>query len=541
MYETHNKHFLFIAAILAASLILSSCRRSNDKIFTIALDGKFSTLDPIGAGVVDANSERLRTLMYNSLIKKDDKFEYVGDLAKEFTASEDGLTYTFVLRGGVKFQNGRELTSADVKYTFDKLFESKGAKASAFFDSIPNKEVSKRLNKKPHITNIETLDKQTVNITIARPELKNQLLPNLVSIAIIPKYAPVGKGTDAGTSPPIGTGPYKFSSFDSAQNIVELEAYDNYWEGAPNIKKIRVKILADANALQAELLAKRVELVPNVTSLPPDTLKTLDDDPNLKVEEFEGSNIQYLWFNTEAKPVDNEKVRQAIAHAINREKIISDQLDGLAAIASSILPARSWAYEAGSKYDFDIERSKRLLDEVGFVDKDGDGFREMEKLIFKIGSGSKLVKQYAVVIQSQLKKVGIPVEIESLEFRTMLDQVRRGQFIMTTGRWVGGNQDPIFLKDLFASTEIPSEQRAARNRGRYRNAEVDELLEKALKELDREKAKEYYAKAQEIVSKELPLFPLWYPKNMVVANNRVGNIQMNASGDWDFIRKITLE
>ena len=538
-----NKRLLFIAIIFVVGFtsIASTCRRQGDDIFTIALDGKFSTLDPIGSVTVDANSERLRTLMYNSLVKKDDKFEYVGDLAKEFTPSEDGLTYTFILRDDVKFHDGKPLTSTDIKYTFDKLFESKGGKASAFFDLVPNKDDPKNPTKKPHITNIDTPDAKTVAITIARPELKNQLLPNLVPIAIIQKDAPVGKGTDASTNPPIGTGAYKFTSFDPVQNIIELAANNDYWEGAPNIQRIRVKILADANAMQAELLAGRVQLAPGAVNLAPGTLKSLNENPNLKVEEFTGSNIQYLWFNTEANAVKSAKVRQAIAYAVNREKIITDQLDGQATIASSILPSGSWAYSEGTKYGFDIEKSKKLLDEAGFTDKNSDGIREMDKIIFKISSGSKAVQQYAVVIQSQLKEIGIPVEIESLEFQTMLSQVKQGQFVMTTGRWVGGNQDPIFLKDLFASTEIPTELRAARNRGRYKNTEVDELLEKALKELDREKAKEYYTKAQEIISRELPLFPLWYPKNMVVASTKVGNIHMNASGDWDFVRKMTLE
>lgn len=538
-----NRRLFFIAIVLLISLtsIASKCGRQNGEFFTIALDGRFSTLDPIGSVTVDANSERLRTLMYNSLIKKDDNFEYVGDLAQEITSSEDGLTYTFVLRDGVKFQDGKPLTSADVKYTLDKLFESEGGKASAFFDLVPNIDDPKNPTKKPHITRIDTPDDKTVAITIARPELKNQLLPNLVPVAIIPKDASVGEGTDAATNPPIGTGPYKFVKFDPAQNIVDLEANNDYWEGAPNIQKIRVKILADANALQAELLAGRVDLAPGATNLAPATLKSLGESRNLKVEEFTGSNIQYLWFNTEAEAVKDPKVRQAIAYAINRETIIADQLDGQATIASSILPAGSWAYAEGTKYDFDIEKSKKLLDEAGYRDKDGDGVREMEKVIFKISSGSKAVQQYAVVIRSQLKAVGIPVEIESLEFQTMLSQVKQGQFVMTTGRWVGGNQDPIFLKDLFVSTEIPTAQRAARNRGRYKNPEVDALLEKALKELDREKAKEFYVKAQEIISRDLPLFPLWYTKNMVVASTKVGNIHMNASGDWDFVRKLTVK
>lgn len=531
----HNKRLVLISVLIIAFLSMASnCRDRGSDSFTIAMDGKFSTLDPIGSVTVDANSERLRTLMYNSLVKKDDKFDYVGDLAKEIKPSEDGLSYTFTLQDNVKFQNGNLLTSADVKYTMDKLFESEGGKAAAFFETINEK-------KTPIITAVETPDEKTVVIKISRPELKNQLIPNLVPIAIIPNNSPIGKDSNAATNPPPGTGAYKFKSFDTAQNVIILEAYDECWEGAPNIKNIQVKILADVNALQAELLAGNVDLAPAASNLSPETLKSLDASPNLKVEKFKGSNIQYLWFNTESKPVNDVKVRQAIAHAVNRERIINDLLDGQATIANSILPEGSWAYSDGAKYEFNLEKAKTLLDKAGYTDKNGDGMREMDKVIFKISSGSKPVIQYSQVIQDQLKQIGIPVEIESLEFQTMLSQVKLGQFQMTTGIWVGGNQDPIFLKDLFASSEIPDEKRASRNRGRYANKEVDELLEKALKELDKNKAKEYYVQAWDIISKDIPLMPLWYPNNLVVAKEKVKNIQINASGDWDFVRKITVE
>ena len=261
----------------------------------------------------------------------------------------------------------------------------------------------------------------------------------------------------------------------------------------------------------------------------------------MKVEKFNGSNIQYIGFNTEIAPLDNVKVRQAIAYGINREKIINDLLLGQATIAHSILPEESWAFNAGTKYEYNPAKAKQLLDEAGFKDKNGDGKREMPKISFKVSSGNQAVSQYTQLIVSQLLEIGIPVEIDSVEFQTMLSQLQKGQYQMTTGRWVGGNQDPIFLRDLFASSEIPSESRASRNRSRYSNKQVDEFLDQAINEIDREKAKELYTKAQDIISNEVPMIPLWYPANMVVANKRVENIKMNASGDWGFVRNLTLK
>src|SRR5262249_27585805 len=150
-------------------------------------------------------------------------------------------------------------------------------------------------------------------------------------------------------------------------------------------------------------------------------------------------------------------------------------------------------------------------------------------------------RQYAGVIQNYLEQVGIPVDIQPSEFTTLLDQLRYGQFQMTYGQWVGGNQDPIFYKDLFASSEIPTQTRAARNRSRYENKELDGILEEAINTYDHAKAAPLYGRAQEIVSRDVPVFPLWYQANVVIAKKKVGNIHVNASGDWGFVKDLTGE
>ena len=122
----------------------------------------------------------------------------------------------------------------------------------------------------------------------------------------------------------------------------------------------------------------------------------------------------------------------------------------------------------------------------------------------------------------------------------MLDQLRYGQFQMTYGQWVGGNQDPIFYKDLFATSEIPTQTRSSRNRSRYSNPQLDALIEQALDTYDRQKARDLYVKIQEIVSRDLPVFPLWYQSNIVIAKKNVGNIQVDASGDWGFVKNLTV-
>ena len=166
--------------------------------------------------------------------------------------------------------------------------------------------------------------------------------------------------------------------------------------------------------------------------------------------------------------------------------------------------------------------------------------RFSKPIVFKVSGSSVSAKNYAGVIQNYLKQVGVPVSIETAELNTLFDQLRYGQFQIFYGQWVGGNQDPIFYKDLFATSEIPTQVRAARNRSRYSNKELDTLLDEAVNTFDRQKASDLYKGIQDIVSRDVPVFPLWYQANMVIAKKTVGNIEVNASGDWGFVRNLTV-
>ncbi len=139
-----------------------------------------------------------------------------------------------------------------------------------------------------------------------------------------------------------------------------------------------------------------------------------------------------------------------------------------------------------------------------------------------------------------LKEVGLNVEIETLEPQTLIENLKNGQFQMNTSIWIGGNQDPIFFRDLFASSDSPDKKINGRNRARYSNPEFDKIIDEAVKTTDKAKAKELYAKAQEIISRDLPLLPLWYPSNIVVSNKRIKNINVKNGSDWSFVRHLEL-
>ncbi len=519
-----GRTFLFLI-LLTGFLFTISCRQTTSDAVTIALTEKFGGLDTLSSTGTDAAADRVRNLIYNSLVKKNEKFEYVGELG-DYKVGDDNLTITFTLRDNVKFHNGNALNSADVKYTFDALLTANGAKAGSFYDSVPGETDPQKKRVLHFAEPIATPDAKTVVFKVTRTELVNQLLSNLVAIPIIPA------GTiEQQKTAPVGTGAFKFVSFDSVNNFVQLEAFPDYWEGAPKIAKLNVKTVPDANSLQNELLSGAVDIAPNPTILSPDAVNAMDKSGSLKVERFTGSNIQYIGFNTQTAPFNNAKIRQAIAYAINREKIINELLSGQAKIAYSILPEESWAYTTGTKYGYDPAKAKQLLQEAGY---------KGEVIKFKYAAGNQAVNQYSQVIQESLKEVGLNVELETFEPQTLLDQLKNGQFQMNTSSWIGGNQDPIFYRDLFASTDTPERKSNGRNRARYSNPEFDKLIEEAVRTVDKNKARELYAKAQEIISTDLPLLPLWYPSSMVISTKRISNVKINPSGDWSFVKDVTV-
>src|SRR5204863_4025675 len=185
----------------------------------IALSDNIKTIDPIGSPSVDAASERVRALMFNSLVKKNEKFDYVPELASSIDRSEDGLTFSFTLRDGVTFHDGRPFTSADAKYTLDTVLANSFAKSASFFEGVGASRTA-------YIKSVEAPDAHTLVIQINKQW--TGLLPNLVPIAIIPKDS-----YESQKAHPLGTGPFKFKSYDSSQQVVDMEANPAYWDGPP--------------------------------------------------------------------------------------------------------------------------------------------------------------------------------------------------------------------------------------------------------------------------------------------------------------------
>jgi peptide/nickel transport system substrate-binding protein len=509
---------ILFSVLLFACLLANCSKEGESKPFVAVLESPPRTLDQLVGN--DASSERIRQLVYNSLVRKDEKFDYVGELATNIVRADDGLSYTFTLRDGVKFHNGKAFTSADVKYTFETLLRSDSPKATDFFEGVT---AERKLYENGYVTAIDTPDERTVVVRLRSPWLN--LLPNCVAFGIVPE----GSTPEERLRQPLGTGFYKFAGKDASQEIYDFEAFEDYWGGAPAIKRLRVRVILDANTLQAELQSGGADIAV-VGNLQPEDYEVLGQLNGLQVKQFPGANVVYLNFNAQDEVLKDAGVRSAIAYGVNRELIVKELLRGQAKVANSILPEESWAYHQGQTYAYDPEAAKRTLQEAGYT-----GAKALTKPIsFKVNGGSAPTLRYAAIIENSLRGVGIPVSIDAMEFNTLQQQQQQGQFQLTTGRWVGGNQDPIFLRNLFLTG-------ANFNRGRYSNPDLDKILEEVARTYDRTRASDLYAQAQDIISREVPMFPLWYAAQMVVARKNVANINVDMSGDWRFMRDLTVE
>ena len=476
-----------------------------------------ANLDPrVGT---DVYSQYLDALLFDSLLDHDAQMNIVPDLAESWEA-RDPLTYVFHLRSSEKFHDGRPLTSADVKFTFDSILDGsvKTPKRGAF-----------RM-----VTAIEAPNDSTVVFHLREPYAS--FLWNLTrpGVGIVPR----GSGPEIAQHP-VGTGPYRFVSSATDQEIVMKRSPD-YFKFASeaadhrgDVERIRFRIVPDAIVRALELRKGSADVA--VNSLSPDMVVTLAKERGIVANEEPGTTIAYIGFNLEDPILAHREVRQALAYATDRATLIKYLLRGQARAATSLLPPNHWAYNPAVKqYDFDPARAEQLLDAAGYPRrKDGVRFR----IEFKTSTeeASRLLSE---AIADEWKRVGVAVELRPLEFATFYADLQRGSFQVSTQRWVGGNNDPDIFELVFSSKRTPPN---GSNRGRYRNPKLDALLDQARVEMDREKRKVILWEIQKIVAEDEPYVNLWYPDNVVVHRDRLTNVVIPPAGGYDFIEDARLK
>jgi len=495
---------------LAAILPLFSCSAKPDPgTLVMIIESSPTNLDPrVG---VDAYSERIDNLIFDDLLSRGDDLNVAPGLAERWEIP-DPLTYVFHLHHGVKFHDGRALSSRDVKWTIDSLLQGKirSTKTAAY----------------GFVDHIETVDDFTVVFHLKEPDAA--LLWNLSDGAM--GIVPYGSGDEI-TRHPIGSGPFKFISAETDQDVV-LERNDDYWGEKAKLGRVRLVVVPDATTQALELRKGSADIAINA-SYSPDTVITLQRERNLAIERAAGTRLAYLGFNVRDPILKDARVRQAIAYALDRQPMIEYLWRGQARPAHSVLPPQSWAYNGDvPAYDHDVAKANQLLDAAGYPEVNGARFHITMKT-----STDENTRLMAAVMQQQLREAGIALDIRSFEFATFFSDVTHGAFQMYGLRWIGGNEDPdIFY--AFHSSRFPPN---GTNRAFYLNPKVDALIDKARREINPKVRKPLYAEVQRVLAEDLPYINLWYFDNVLVHTRRVRNLKLNPAGNYDFLRTAELD
>lgn len=502
---------LILSTFFSLLLVIhTACNKTSaTSEINVIIEKRVPTFDPRASA--DSASERFRQLVFNSLMRKGDNFEPVPELAESLQIAPDYRTFIFKLKHNVKFHDGRAFTSLDVKYTFETMLKDKSLVKGASFEQ--------------DLASIETPDADTVifHCHHAFPSLPNDIIP----VGIIPE------GTaNQQAKQPIGTGPFKFASYVEDQQI-KLKAFEDYFNGRPSFSQLNIKIIPDNTTRENELRKGTADLAINA-DLDPVAVESLQKLRDVKVEIVDGTNLAHLGVNLLDPILKDQRVRQAIAYAIDRETIIQEIFRGQAKLAATILPVTQWAYETGvQKYNYDPQRSMQLLDEAGYKSNNG---QPRLKLGLKTSTLS-ISRKVGEAIQSQLSKVGISLELQSLERQKLTQDMTDGNFQLYYNVMVGGNQSTDMFRFVYHSRSIPPS--GVQNRSRYTNPQVDRLLDEALM-ASRERQQQIFSEVQKILAVELPQIYLWYQSGVVVYRDRLENIKPDPSGDWRIISQIKI-
>jgi peptide/nickel transport system substrate-binding protein len=508
--------FVFVRRLTAALLIfiffgtaLSCASRPEGQTLVMIIESSPTNLDPrVG---LDAFSERIDELLFDDLLDRDEHLNVVPALAERWEI-RDSLTYVFHLHHGVRFHDGRALTSRDVKWTFDSLLEGKirSTKAAVY---------------KPHVATIEAADDYTVIFHLK--DSFSPLLWNLSDGAI--GIVPYASGDEISRHP-IGSGPFRFVSAEQDKEVV-IERNDDYWGQKARLERVRFMVVPDTTTRALELRKGSADVVAN--ALTSDMVLALEHNPDLEVLHAPGTVLNYLAFNFRDPILRDVRVRQAIAYAINRQPIIEYLWRGLAEPACSVLPPQSWAYNGDTPhYEYNPQRARDILDAAGYREVNGVRFHLTMKT-----STEESTRLFVAVFQQQLRAVGIALDIRTFEFATFFSDVTSGAYQLYSLRWIGGNEDPDIFEYAFHSSKFAPH---GANRSYYANPRLDALIDQARSELDQNTRKQMYFEIQHILAEDLPYVDLWYLDNVIVHSKRVRNLKLNPSGNYDFLKAAEL-
>jgi ABC-type transport system substrate-binding protein len=482
-------------------------------------------LDP--AYETDGNSFMICDNVFEALVAyKDESTDLEPLLATSWEVSPDGKTYTFKLRQGVRFHDGTAFNANAVVFSLGRQMKAPNVKFFGNGWDIPSQErppeywVSMDMDNT--VEAIEALDEYTVVFKLKRIEAP--FIANLgMDFADIISPSAFLKDPAGFLRNPIGTGPFRFVSWVRDDRIV-LEAFADYWDKAkgPYLDRVIFRAIPENSVRFLELIGGNIHICqfPNAADIP-----MAKKDSNLWVPTQPGMNIGYLGFNHTKEPwKSNTKLRQAVAHAINRKAIVDNIYQGMGEVAHNCIPPTMWGYKHDiPQIDYNLEKAKQLLSEAGFPE--GQGLAEVTLWSMPVArpynpEGLKV----GVAMIGDLAKIGISARIVSYDWGTYLKRQRQQPDDMDLFQlgWTGDNGDPDnFLAVLFdglASEAI---------RTQWHHEEYHNLMMQGKQTVDQAKRAEIYERAQELMFEEMPVIPIAHSTVMWPASIKVKNFKLH--------------
>jgi len=456
------------------------------------------------------------TQIHNALIEGNEYNVLERALAENYSVTPDGLRYTFRLRRGVKFHDGSELTAEDVKYTYEWYMNpANAANGASNFKSVDK---------------VETPDKYTVVVRMKEP-----FAPFLVNTATTFIYSAKyhGRiGEKAYKSQPMGTGPFKLREWRPNEYTI-VDAFDQHFRGRPNIDTFRQDVVPEASV---RTIALRTGTSDSATwpLLAEDNL-AFEANPNYVVFRTSSTGVNHFPINNKLPQLSDKRVRQAMMHAIDRQRLIDDVFRGTAILADSIYPPamRTWYDRTLKKYPYDQARARSLLEEAGWRMGPGNvRVKDGQRLSFTIAviTGDRARRPEAEIAQQDLAQVGIQMQIVERPVATILEQLPKGQIEGSLFNWTynSGALEP--------DPQTVLRSGGVRNFAQFSNQRMDQLLDQGLKEVDVKKRQRIYSEVQKIFVEEVPVLYIMYWDWFNVFNKRIRGLPVKPETAFEIYR-----
>jgi peptide/nickel transport system substrate-binding protein len=487
-----------ILLLLVCGLMVACGVEEDHQVLRMGLATPPRHLDPRFA--TDATSERVNRLLYRRLTEFDAQGLPVPSLANWERLSSTHYRFTLGVDGRT-FSDGTRLSAADVAATYASVLDPVNASPHRVLLGI--------------IEEIVVLDPDRVDFLLSKPD---PLFPAYLGIGILP--ARLIRSGHGFADDPVGSGPFRFVAWTDPGRLRLQRRSDG--------QAIELLTVGDPNVRVMKLLRGEIHLLQN--DLAPELVNYLRGRREVHLSTEDGVNFSYLGFNLEDADTRQREVRRALAHAIDRDAILRYLFQGSGRPARGIFPPEHWAgSERLSAPAYDPERARALLAAAGYADS------HPLRLSFKTSSDPFRIR-LATVIQAQLERVGIRVDVESYDWGTFFGDVKAGRFQLYALTWVGVRTPDIF-RYVFHSASVPPN---GANRGRYRNPEADRLIEAARAEPDLRRQAVLYRELQALLLRDLPYVPLWFEDQFYAARRQVRGYTLAPDGNYDGLIHVEL-